>query len=105
MSSADLIAGEGDPQEEVWSIAHSAEPGAVDNASGVAASIEIARAICGLAAARRLPPARRTIRLLAGYECYGFFNYVETLHAPANAAGGRLRGWRRRQAGPVRPER
>ena len=72
-----LIAGEGDPQDEVWAIAHSAEPGAVDNASGVAALIEIARAICRLAAAKRLPPPRRTIRLLVGYECYGFFNYLE----------------------------
>jgi len=83
-----LIAGEGDPQEEVWSIAHSAEPGAVDNASGVAVSMEIARAICRLVAEKRLPPARRTIRLLASYECYGFFNYVEHRMLPRTALAG-----------------
>ncbi len=98
-----LIAGEGAPQDEVWSIAHSAEPGAVDNASGVAVSMEIARALCALVAQKRLPPARRTIRLLAGYECYGFFNYVEHRMLPRTRAGGRVHGWRRRQAGPVRP--
>jgi len=83
-----LIAGEGDPQEEVWSVAHSAEPGAVDNASGVAASIEIARAICGLTAVGRLPPPRRTIRLLESYECYGFFNYLEHRMLPRTPIAG-----------------
>ena len=83
-----LVVGEGDPKEEIWSLAHTAEPGAVDNASGVAASIEIARALCGLISQRRLPPARRTIRLLAGYECYGFFNFVENRMLPRTPLAG-----------------
>lgn len=83
-----LIAGEGEPQEELWSVAHSAEPGAVDNASGVAVSIEIARAICRLVAEKRLPPPRRTIRLLASYECYGFFNYLENRMLPRTPMAG-----------------
>lgn len=83
-----LVVGKGEPQEEIWSLAHTAEPGAVDNASGVAASIEIARAICGLVKEGRLPPARRTIRLLAGYECYGFFNFVENCMLPRTPLAG-----------------
>ena len=83
-----LIAGESDPQDEVWAFAHSAEPGAADNASGIAASIEIARAIRRLATEKRLPPTRRTIRLLAGYECYGFFNYLENRVRPRTPMAG-----------------
>jgi hypothetical protein len=60
----------------------------VDNASGIAASIEIARALCGLISERRLPPARRTLRLLAGYECYGFFNFVENRMLPRTPLAG-----------------
>jgi hypothetical protein len=83
-----LLVGEGEPQEEIWAIAHTAEPGAADNASGVAASIEIARALRRLISERRLPPARRTIRLLAGYECYGFFNFVENCILPRTPLAG-----------------
>lgn len=75
-----IVWGAGDPDDEVWAIAHSAEPGAVDNASGVAACLEIARILESLIAAGRLPRPKRTIRLLCGYECYGFFHYLE--HAP-----------------------
>ena len=71
------VAGAGDPQDEVWSFAHSAEPGALDNASGVAVTAEIARTLEGLIRAGRLPRPRRTIRLLAGYECYGLFPMLE----------------------------
>jgi aminoglycoside N3'-acetyltransferase len=72
-----LIPGREDPDSEIWAVAHSAEPGALDNASGVAACVEIARAINGLIESGQLPPPRRTIRLLHGYECYGFFHYLE----------------------------
>ena len=72
-----LIPGRDDPQDEVWAIAHSAEPGAVDNASGCAVTVEIARALEGLIASGALPRPRRTIRLINGYECYGFFAYLE----------------------------
>jgi aminoglycoside N3'-acetyltransferase len=72
-----LIRGAADPQDEVWVLAHSAEPGAHDNASGVALCVEIARVLEGLIAAGRLPRPKRTIRLLNAYECYGFFKYLE----------------------------
>ncbi|MFH1567585.1 MAG: AAC(3) family N-acetyltransferase [Gemmatimonadota bacterium] len=72
-----LVRGADDPQDEVWAIAHSGEPGALDNASGVAASVEIARALEQLIRDGRIRRPRRTIRLLAGYECYGFFGYLE----------------------------
>ncbi|HWE94106.1 MAG TPA: AAC(3) family N-acetyltransferase [Tepidisphaeraceae bacterium] len=72
-----LIPGREDPDVEIWAVAHSAEPGALDNASGVAACVEIARAINGLIKSGQLPLPRRTIRLLHGYECYGFFHYLE----------------------------
>ncbi len=72
-----IIEGSGDPQDEVWAIAHSAEPGAVDNASGVATTLEIARVLEGLIRAGKLARPKRTIRLLNAYECYGFFAYLE----------------------------
>ena len=72
-----LVAGRDDPDDEVWSVSHSCEPGAVDNASGVAAAVEIARVIERLISRGRLPRPRRTIRLVSGFECYGFFNYLE----------------------------
>ena len=72
-----IIEGAGDPQDEVWAIAHSGEPGAIDNASGVATTLEIARVIEGLIQAGKLARPKRTIRLLNAYECYGFFAYLE----------------------------
>ena len=72
-----VVRGAGDPQDEVWAIAHSAEPGAVDNASGVALCMEIAQVLEGLIAQGALPRPRRTIRLVNAYECYGFFAYLE----------------------------
>lgn len=72
-----LIVGRDDPQDEVWGLAHSSEPGAHDNASGVAVCIEIAHVIEELIAGGLLPRPRRSIRLLLGYECYGFFHYLE----------------------------
>ena len=72
-----LVRGADDPQDEVWVLAHSGEPGALDNASGVAICLEIARVLEGLIAQGQLPRPKRTIRLLNAYECYGFFAYLE----------------------------
>ncbi|MFA6111199.1 MAG: AAC(3) family N-acetyltransferase [Candidatus Latescibacterota bacterium] len=72
-----LVRGAEDPQDEVWVIAHSGEPGALDNGSGLVVSLEIARILEELIAAGALPRPRRTIRLLGAYECYGFFAYLE----------------------------
>lgn len=103
-----VIEGREDPQDEIWAIAHSAEPGAIDNASGCAVTVEVARALEGLIASGALPRPRRTIRLLNGYECYGFFAYLEresrlqtpiagvnvdTVGSKPSVCGGRLE-WR-----------
>jgi len=74
-----IVIGRDDPQDEVWAISHSSEPGAIDNASGVAVCLEIARIIEELIAAGALPRPRRSIRLLSGYECFSFFNCLENV--------------------------
>ena len=65
------------PEEEIWAFAHSAEPGAIDNAAGVAVCVEVAEVIEHLIGAGAIQRPRRTIRLLHGYECYGLFGYLE----------------------------
>ena len=74
-----IIRGSGDPQDEVWAIAHSHEPGALDNSSGVAACIEIAQIIESLISRGALARPKRSIRLLNAYESYGFFDYLENV--------------------------
>lgn len=71
-----IVPGAGDPQDEVWAIAHTAEPGAADNAAGVAACLEAAAVLESLIAAGALPRPKRTIRFVFGYECFGFFHYL-----------------------------
>jgi len=71
-----VLLGESDPQDEVWALAHSSEPGAVDNASGIAACLGALEILNRLVAAGQLPPPKRSIRCLAGFECYGFFAYL-----------------------------
>jgi len=100
-----LIRGSENPQDEIWAIAHSGEPGAIDNASGCAVTVEVARALEGLIEAGKIPRPRRTIRLINAYECYGFFAYLErerrlqpplaginvdTVGAKPSVCGGRL---------------
>ena len=65
------------PEDEVWVFAHSGEPGAIDNASGVAVCLELAAVIEELIRRGKIARPRRTIRLLSGYECYGIFAYLE----------------------------
>ena len=83
-----LITGGENPQDELWVLAHSAEPGALDNASGVALCVEIARVIERLIKAGALPRPKRTIRLLNAYECYGFFKYLEDVRHYQNPLAG-----------------
>ncbi len=71
-----LLPGAADPQDEVWAFAHSSEPGVVDNASGVAACIGALACLHRAFAAGTLPRPKRSIRCLAGFECYGFFGYM-----------------------------
>ena len=63
------LAGERD--EEIFVTGHFDEPGADDNASGVAASIEAVRAIRELTCAGAAPPLRRSIRLIFAMEVRG----------------------------------
>ncbi|MBT5873306.1 MAG: M28 family peptidase [Candidatus Latescibacteria bacterium] len=72
-----IVEGKDDPQDEIWVLAHSAEPGAVDNASGVSVCLEMARVLQDLIAEGKIPRPRRSIRFLNAYECYGFFHYME----------------------------
>lgn len=58
----------GETEEEVVITAHLCEPGANDNASGCALGLEIARALKALIEKGELPPLRRGIRLLYGFE-------------------------------------
>ncbi|NLF32486.1 MAG: M28 family peptidase [Planctomycetes bacterium] len=76
------------PDQEVWGLAHTAEPGASDNAAGVATCVEIARILESLIAAGRLPRPKRTIRLLNGFECFSFFHYLEHARRPAPPLAG-----------------
>ncbi len=67
----------GTGQGEVWALAHISEPGAYDNASGVALSIEIARALESLIRRRVLRRPKRAIRFLFSTEVSGFLPYLE----------------------------
>ena len=72
-----IVKGAVDPQEELWVLAHSAEPGAIDNASGVAVCVEAARTMESTIQAGNIRRPKRSIRFLSAFECYGFFNYLE----------------------------
>ncbi|HEU0123339.1 MAG TPA: M28 family peptidase, partial [Bryobacteraceae bacterium] len=67
-----------DSGEEVLVLAHTAEQGAQDNATGVAASLEALRTIRKLIDSNVLPRPKRTIRLLLMPELYGSLRYIET---------------------------
>lgn len=67
-----VVRGSHEPEKEVWLIQHLHEPGAHDNASGVASAIELARAIAALSARGEIAPPRRTIRVICSWEMLGF---------------------------------
>ncbi len=58
-----IVRGAEDPQDEVWAIAHSAEPGAADNASGVAITLEIAQLLEQMIARGQLALASHGVQL------------------------------------------
>lgn len=69
----------GEPgDEEVLALGHTSEPGAQDNATGVAAMIEAFTTLAELIDKRLLPRPRRSIRLLAMPEIYGSLHYIQT---------------------------
>lgn len=64
--------------EEVLALGHTAEEGAGDNASGVAALMEAMATLQRLIASGNLPKPKRTIRILAMPEMYGSMSYIKT---------------------------
>jgi Peptidase family M28 len=62
--------------EEVLALGHTAEQGAEDNATGVAALMEAMATLNRLIASGKLPRPRRTIRILAMPELYGSMPYI-----------------------------
>jgi len=72
-----LLKGASAPREEICIVAHAFEPGAGDNASGVATAMEAARLIATQIEMGHWPAPRRSIRLLCGYENYGSFQRLE----------------------------
>jgi len=64
--------------EEVMTLGHSSEQGAEDNATGVAAILESLATLNRLIADGKLPPPRRSIRILVMGELYGSMHYIAT---------------------------
>jgi len=62
--------------EEVLALGHTAEQGAEDNATGVAALMEAMATLDRLIESGKLPRPRRTIRILAMPELYGSMPYI-----------------------------
>ena len=69
-----------EPEKEIWLIQHLHEVGAHDNASGVGASLEVARSIIDMVSRGELEPPKRTIRVICSWEVIGFL-----AHLTANA--------------------
>ncbi|HET7213540.1 MAG TPA: DUF4910 domain-containing protein [Terriglobia bacterium] len=66
----------GTGQEEVLALGHTAEQGAEDNATGVAALMEAMATLNRLIESGTLPRPQRTIRILAMPELYGSMPYI-----------------------------
>jgi hypothetical protein len=70
-----IIPGSG--PEEVLTLGHTSEQGAQDNATGVAATLEAMATLQRLIAGGKLPPPKRSIRILSMGEMYGSMHYVQ----------------------------
>ncbi len=70
-----VIEGSGS-DEEVLELGHTTEPGASDNATGVASMLEAVATVNRAIQAGKLPRPRRSIRILAMPELYGSMHYV-----------------------------
>ncbi|MGQ9919639.1 MAG: DUF4910 domain-containing protein, partial [Bryobacteraceae bacterium] len=67
----------GDSNQEVLMLGHTSEPGAQDNATGVAMMAEAMALLQRLIGSGRLPPPRRSIRMLAMPEMFGSLSYIQ----------------------------
>lgn len=81
-----VVRGTVEPEKEIWLIQHLHEPGAHDNASGVASAIELARSIKSLAARSEIAQPRRTIRVICSWEILGFLAHLTANPAIAGNA-------------------
>jgi hypothetical protein len=75
----------GETAEELWAVAHTCHPktSANDNASGVAAAIEAISALNNLLQQGKLPPLKRTIKIILMPEFSGTMPYLSD-HRQAN---------------------
>ena len=71
-----VLPGNGAEGEEVLTLGHTAEQGAHDNATGIAAMLEALGALDRLIEAGKLPRPRRDIRMLAMGELYASMHFV-----------------------------
>ncbi len=69
---------EGSGPEEVLILGHTSEPGAQDNATGIAAITEAMALLQRLIGGGRLPKPKRGIRMLALGEMYGSMHYIQS---------------------------
>lgn len=63
--------------QEVLMLGHTSEPGAQDNATGVAMMSEAMALLQRLIGSGKLPPPRRSIRMLAMPEMFGSLSYIQ----------------------------
>ncbi len=71
-----VVQGSSRGREQVLVVSHLYEQGANDNASGCAASLEVAACLLGLIRSGKLKRPRRSIRFLYGLECQGTACYL-----------------------------
>jgi len=71
-----VIPGTSKRHEQVLVVSHLYEQGANDNASGCAASLEVASCVAGLISKGALPQPTRSIRLVQGLEVQGIMCYL-----------------------------
>ncbi|MCH8328523.1 MAG: M28 family peptidase, partial [Candidatus Marinimicrobia bacterium] len=71
-----VIRGSTEPEKEIWLIQHLHEVGAHDNASGVAAALEVVRTINDMVSSGQIEPPKRTIRVICSWEIIGFLCHI-----------------------------
>jgi hypothetical protein len=89
LSATGVILGAEEPAKEILFVSHLYEPGANDNASGVAVGLELARSLNAAILQGAIPRPRRSIRFLFNWEGYGLYAWLHK-HADriANLLGG-----------------
>lgn len=76
-SATGLIPGREEPDKEILFVSHLYEPGANDNASGVAVGLEVARSLNAAIDEGIIARPRRSIRFLFNWEGYGLYAWLD----------------------------